>query len=328
MCWKALRFNRLEKVFHRFVSIFHNSVLSLPTTMAFAAPMSSTKKATPDHSAQILLFPGTQQDSQSEPGPVRSELVWPAKSRQPTLNTESETSVVICGSFRKDVLGLSKLHQHFLDLHCKILSPSNVDVQREEDGFVYMRGEETQTPEALERRHLDAIERADFVWLHAPEGYIGLSCSLEIGYARAVGTPVFSVLAPLDPVLRTMVSIVDSPGRLVPRPSNTPISIPKPAVARFQNYYRKVAMQRGYERESAQNCLLLMIEEIGELARGLRRDQKLTRDHESSSESIQELADVFIYVVHMANILNVDLAHIVKEKEEKNWTRFLRKFQA
>ena len=36
------------------------------------------------------------------------------------------------------------------------------------------------------------------------------------------------------------------------------------AITRFQNYYRKVAVQRGYERESAQNCLLLMVEEVGE----------------------------------------------------------------
>jgi NTP pyrophosphatase (non-canonical NTP hydrolase) len=191
-----------------------------------------------------------------------------------------------------------------------------------------MRGEESQTPETLERQHLDAVDRADFVWLHAPDGYVGLSASLEIGYATAVGTPIFSVVAPVDPVLKTMVRIVERPDVVVPLRLALPPSIPKPAITRFQNYYRKVSVQRGYEHESAQNCLMLMVEEIGELARGLRRDQKLTRHHSSSSDALQELADVFIYVVHMANILNADLAQIVKDKEAANWARFLRKIQA
>jgi NTP pyrophosphatase (non-canonical NTP hydrolase) len=286
------------------------------------------KKRKLDETGQILLFevPAAKADTEQTSSDLAA--TQPAKDRRPTFSPEPRPSVVICGSFRKDTQGLSKLHEQFLDLHYSILSPLNVDIRREEDGFVYMRGEETETPETLERRHLDAIEQADFVWLHAPDGYVGLSASVEIGYATAVGTPIFSVVPPQDPMLKTLVRIIDRPEVLVSSRPNVPPSIPKPAIARFQNYYRKVAMQRGYERESAQNCLLLMVEEIGELARGLRRDQKLTRDHSSDSESLPELADVFIYVVHMANILNADLAQIVKDKEAANWARFLRNLQS
>jgi NTP pyrophosphatase (non-canonical NTP hydrolase) len=290
----------------------------------------SAKRNKWDQSAQIVLFPSPAEDGgpQREAVPGDLDVRSPKKERANALAQESGTSVVICGSYRRDVTGLALIHQHFLDLNCRILSPSNVDIQREAAGFVYMRGEETQTPEKLERRHLDAIEQADFVWLHAPEGYVGLSGSLEIGYANAVGTPIFSSATPQDAVLATMVKVVDGPERLVPRPQNAPIDVPRPATRRFQDYYRKAAIRRGYEKESAQNCLLLMIEEIGELARGLRHEEKLVRHHGTITETPPELADVFIYVIHMANILDVDLATVVRDKERENWERFARKVKA
>jgi len=286
--------------------------------------MATARHKRRDDSGQILLFPAAAENSEASSTGSEAGLSHGLGSPRPK-EARSSTSVVICGSFRKDPEGLAALHERFLDLDCGILSPANVDIRREEDGFVYMRGEETQTPETLERRHLDAIEMADFVWLHAPDGYIGLSASLEIGYATALGTPVFCASPLQDRTLKAMVQTVDRPEDVIPLRLAAPATVPKPAIMRFQNYYRKVAVQRGYERESAQNCLLLMVEEVGELARGLRRDQKLTRHHESNSESLKELADVFIYVVHMANILDADLGEIVKEKETTNWNRFLQK---
>ena len=76
-------------------------------------------------------------------------------------------------------------------LGCVILSPTHIDPAREVDGFVFMRGEEVETPERIELKHLEAIQRAAFVWLHAPEGYVGPSSALEVGFAHAQGIPVF-----------------------------------------------------------------------------------------------------------------------------------------
>jgi NTP pyrophosphatase (non-canonical NTP hydrolase) len=271
-----------------------------------------------DSPGQILLFPG--------PAPVDEDRVSVVRSPAPAASSfPSEGSVVISGSFRKDIEGLKRLYERFTDLHCTVLSPTTVDVEKEVEGFVYMRGEEAQSPLQLERRHLDAIDQADFVWLHAPEGYVGLSGSLEIGYATAVGTPVFCDVELQDVTLAPMVKTIDRPETLLPRTVVEPPPVPRPAVRRFQNYYRKVAIRRGYERESAQNCLLLMMEEIGELARGIRKDQQLSRDHGWAVSTTQELADVFIYVIHMANILNTDLGDIVQHKELSNWSRFLAK---
>lgn len=67
-----------------------------------------------------------------------------------------------------------------------------------------------------------------------------------------------------------------------------------------------------------------MIEEVGELARAIRKREKLIRHGPSGrvNES-QELADVFMYVIHMANILGLDLGSAVRDKELLNITKFV-----
>jgi NTP pyrophosphatase (non-canonical NTP hydrolase) len=42
-----------------------------------------------------------------------------------------------------------------------------------------------------------------------------------------------------------------------------------------------------------------------------------------NSNEAHELADVFLYVVHMANILGLDLANVVREKEFINVEKLL-----
>ena len=57
----------------------------------------------------------------------------------------------------------------------------------------------------------------------------------------------------------------------------------------------------------------------GELARALRKRIKLTRHGKPiANQEDLELADVFLYVVHMANILKIDLASVVQRKELLN----------
>jgi NTP pyrophosphatase (non-canonical NTP hydrolase) len=92
-----------------------------------------------------------------------------------------------------------------------------------------------------------------------------------------------------------------------------------------QEYYRRIAAQRGFEKETAHDCFVLLVEEVGELARVLRKREGLARHHASGKhdESL-ELADVLLYVVHMANILGIDLSDAIKMKEEINLARFLR----
>lgn len=281
----------------------------------------------PRHKDQnMLYFPepetiiggDTEVFSASEPLPTVASPLPRDKQSSP-----AGFDVVISGSYRKDFESLKRTYEEFLDLGCAILSPSNVSIVSEHDGFVYMKGEERETPDNIESKHLGAIQRASLVWLHSPEGYVGPTSALEVGFAHAAGVPVYSREAPSDKILRSFVRVVESPADLI-RVRSSHSEPPAPALKAFQEYYRRAALERGYAKEGPKECLLLMVEEVGELARALRKREKLVR-HGSYSESNEahELADVFLYVVHMANVLGLDLAHIVRDKEIVNLGKFL-----
>lgn len=281
-----------------------------------------SKRAKASSGAQILLFPNGEPAPTSGPGQSsdRGISASPARS-EITANCE----VILSGSFRRDVEGLKLIHEELVDLGCRVLSPTHVEPAKEVEGFVYMRGEEVETPEKIELKHLDAIQKASFVWLHAPDGYVGLSAALEVGFAHAQGIPVFSRFQPSDLTLRPFVHAASSVAEVVGAAKGQKLPIPAPNLRAFQGYYRRVASQRGYERETAQNCLLLMVEEVGELARAIRKRERLLRHGRSQSHGSEaaEIADVFLYIIHMANILDLDLGTAVRDKEFRNLSRFM-----
>ena len=273
------------------------------------------KKRSAADEGQVLLFPDLRIPASDRSGKRLS------KAR---ADTTGRPAAVLSGTFRKDTKGLKQAYEELADSGFDVLSPSNVDIASEQDGFVFMQGEEHEAPDVIEGRHLEAITRAQFVWLHAPDGYVGPSAALEIGFARASGIPVFCQNQVESEAFRPLVTVMPSPARVASLLRTHELSPPAPAVRSFQAYYARAALERGYERENAQNCLLLMLEEFGELARAIRKKEGLKRSSKAAvSDQAQELADVFIYVVHMANILNLDLADAVRAKERINIQRFL-----
>jgi NTP pyrophosphatase (non-canonical NTP hydrolase) len=271
---------------------------------------------------QIFLFP-TPGGTGEDPSPDLDSTEAGSVLHQDSVIIPETAEIVLSGSFRKDLAGLAREFEELRDLGFRILSPQNTKPVSEQDGFVLMEGEEAAAPDAIELRHLDAIKRAAFVCLHAPDGYVGPSAALEVGFARASGIPVYSRIAPTEKVLQNLVTTVSSPSELVPGLSTHPVP-PLPGVQPFQSYYARAAVRRGYQQEGPQDTLLLMLEEFGELARALRKRQKLRRDSKGRvRQEEQELADIFIYVIHMANVLGVDLADAVLRKEQVNIQRFL-----
>jgi NTP pyrophosphatase (non-canonical NTP hydrolase) len=287
------------------------AVRTVPTITKHGFRMARFKSSSDQN---VLEFP----DGEARP------ILGTHRSASVTLAKQPPVDVVISGSYRKQFETLKQTYEQFRDMGCTILSPSSVSIVHEDDGFVYMRGEETQTPESIEERHLDAIQKANFVWLHAPEGYVGPMAALEIGYASAVGVPVYARELPSDRRFQPLVRLVDSPADLMVTQLEQSEPPAPPALRAFQEYYRRAATRRGYAKERPKDCLLLMIEEIGELARALRKREKLVR-HGSypDSNEAHELADVFLYVVHMANVLGLDLAEVVQQKEYINIEKFL-----
>jgi NTP pyrophosphatase (non-canonical NTP hydrolase) len=119
----------------------------------------------------------------------------------------------------------------------------------------------------------------------------------------------------------THTTKLDSPQALVKASDLSP-SIPLDAL---QTYIRAVVEQRGFSNENSQDLMLLMVEEVGELAKALRKlvglkiDQHKTASYTSVEE---EVADVFIYILALCNVLKIDLFTALKNKELKNEQRF------
>lgn len=115
---------------------------------------------------------------------------------------------VLCGSYRRDREALARAYDELVATGCQVLSPRRMRFDDAE--FVQDEAERGLTPAQIEDWHLRAIAQADFVWLHAPEGYIGVSAAMEIGYATHAERPVFSRIEPADIALRGLVRVVPS----------------------------------------------------------------------------------------------------------------------
>lgn len=96
-----------------------------------------------------------------------------------------------------------------------------------------------------------------------------------------------------------------------------------------QEYTRQVIELRGFDQQEIEKTMLMMTEEVGELAKAIRKDatdlrtDKSKLSHYDTIES--EVADTFIVLLSICNKLNIDLFKAVKEKEIQNcqrqWTK-------
>jgi NTP pyrophosphatase (non-canonical NTP hydrolase) len=232
-------------------------------------------------------------------------------------------NVVICGSFRRDPQILRAEYDALRVAGCRVLSPLDLNFADEQDGFVYLDHEVGQQPTHIERGHVEAIRDADLVWLHAPGGYLGPSGAFEIGAAHAAGVPVYAKAQVRDVGLRDFVIIVGSPGDAVVHRKTMFAHRPGEPLKALQTYYDRAALARGWTEEGPVDCMLLLTEEVGELARSVRHSVGLARHGSADAENpAEELADVQLYVVHLANVLGIDLAAAVTAKELENVRRF------
>ena len=99
----------------------------------------------------------------------------------------------------------------------------------------------------------------------------------------------------------------------------------KSSLNEIQSYIKKIMEIRGFNKEKSSDKILLLIEEVGELAKAIRKNEsklgidKSKEDNYSSVES--EIADVFIVLLSLCDILNIDLLKIFLDKEEENIKR-------
>jgi NTP pyrophosphatase (non-canonical NTP hydrolase) len=207
-------------------------------------------------------------------------------------------------------------YESLLAAGCRVLSPSDIEWAAEQDGFVFAAEEIGSDPAEIERRHLGAIRTAHFVWLHAPDGYVGQSAAMEVGYAHALGLNIFTQTLPKDIIFAELVTRVDSPETALAALRSIATAAPTLGLDSLQRYYRRAALARGWADEDAEDCLSLLGEEFEELTEAVRKDG------EGSRAAALEMADVQLYLTHLANITGIDLAQAVAEKERINTERF------
>ena len=115
---------------------------------------------------------------------------------------------VVSGSFRRHLSEIQQAVAELTDRGVKVLSPADPRVVDEFGDFLFVASDRLRSIHAVESRHLTAIRSADFLWLVDPDGYVGPSASMELGFALAAQTPIFTSSTPNDLTLRQYVRTV------------------------------------------------------------------------------------------------------------------------
>lgn len=90
----------------------------------------------------------------------------------------------------------------------------------------------------------------------------------------------------------------------------------------YQNLIKQLVIERGFDKETVPEVFTLLVEEMGELAKAIRKHngQKVDlsrRQHEVEEEA----ADVFWLLIDLCNRLDINLAEAFSAKEAKNVKR-------
>ena len=231
--------------------------------------------------------------------------------------------VVLCGSFHRAPEQLEDAYEQFVSAGVQVLSPSDLNFVGERAGFLFAAHERDEMPSKIEQRHLGAMRRADFVWLHAPGGYVGTSAALELGYANALGLTVYCAELPREEAFHSMVRLARDPREAIihSTPEQLGADAPTRALSALQEYYRRTAERRGWDQESAAETVDLLGGELQELQQALAATANMSQAA-ADEDPVAELADVALYVVHLANVLGVDLGAAISAKEQVNAKRF------
>ena len=96
-----------------------------------------------------------------------------------------------------------------------------------------------------------------------------------------------------------------------------------PTLPELQQYVDEICKERGWTKDTYAEKFLLFTEEVGELAKAIRKTQGLYQEQAKPKniELEEEFADVLSYLLDLANYFHVDLEKAFCEKEQVNSTR-------
>lgn len=90
-------------------------------------------------------------------------------------------------------------------------------------------------------------------------------------------------------------------------------------LAEWQAFIKARTTERGFDNETLQDEFMLLVEEIGELAKAMRPLHGVKTASDSAKLELEhEVADVFWLLTCVCNTLGIDLESAIRSKEDKN----------
>jgi NTP pyrophosphatase (non-canonical NTP hydrolase) len=96
-----------------------------------------------------------------------------------------------------------------------------------------------------------------------------------------------------------------------------------PTLSDLQEYLAAICQERGWTRDTPAEKFLLFVEEVGELAKEMRKTAGLYEERAKHKQISleEEFADVLSYLLDLANCFQVDLEQAFRAKEAINQSR-------
>jgi NTP pyrophosphatase (non-canonical NTP hydrolase) len=97
----------------------------------------------------------------------------------------------------------------------------------------------------------------------------------------------------------------------------------RPTLRDLQQYLDTVCQERGWTKDTPTEKFMLFVEEVGELAKAMRKAAGLY-DEAAKQRDLsvgEEFADVLSYLLDLANCYGVDLEAAFRAKEQVNQSR-------
>ena len=96
-----------------------------------------------------------------------------------------------------------------------------------------------------------------------------------------------------------------------------------PTLKDLQQYLAEVCQERGWTKDTPAEKFVLFVEEVGELAKAMRKAVGLydERAKQRAMPLDEEFADVLSYLLDLANCFQVDLEAAFRAKEQINQAR-------
>lgn len=127
----------------------------------------------------------------------------------------------ISGSFRRFFKEIIETKATFEKAGIQVLFPVGNEIVSHKGEFAILDSDKkiskNLNPKELEDERLRLLAKGDFLYLYNPAGYVGNSVLLELGFAVALGKPIYALEPVGDALIGAYISEVITPSDLAER---------------------------------------------------------------------------------------------------------------